>query len=393
MPCPRCQHENRPQATFCEACSTPLTANPSGSPPPSYVEITSALSEALEQQTATADILRVISTSPTDVQPVFDTMVRSATLLCGAMYGTAVRFDGELMHLVASYNHTPEVADALHQIFPTRPSPLTMSGRAILAGDVVQVEDALDDADYAEGVAGAGGFRSMLAAPMVRDEHPIGAIVVNRCKPGAFSRTQIELLKTFASQAVIAIENVRLFTELQEKNRALTEAHAQVTESLEQQTATAEILRAISSSPTDTQPIFETIARLAVDICDGWHCTVYRFDGERVHLVAHHNIPAEVRPEFERTYPLPIESDTQAARSIRERAVVHSPDTLNDASVSEWVRRTAQVGGYRSGSWSRCSAWALRSEPSGSRALARTARPGRSRTRRSCCSRRSPTRP
>ena len=194
-----------------------------------------------------------------------------------------------------------------------------------------------------------------------------------------FTDKQIALLETFADQAVIAIENVRLFNETKE--------------ALEQQTATAEILRAISSSPTDTQPVFETIARLAVDVCDGRHCTVYRFDGERVHLVAHHNIPAEVRPEFERTYPLPIESDTQAARSIRERAVVHSPDTLNDASVSEWVRRTAQVGGYRSESWSRCSAWALRSEPSGSRALARTARPGRSRTRRSRCSRRSPTRP
>ena len=164
------------------------------------------LTESLEQQTATGEILQVISTSPTDMQPVFDTMVRSATLLCGAGYGTAVRFDGELMHLVASYNHMPEVADALHQIFPTWPSPLTMSGRAILAGDVGQVEDALDDADYAEGVARAGGFRSMFAAPMVRDGHPIGAIVVNRGQPGPFSRTQIELLKTFASQAVIAIE-------------------------------------------------------------------------------------------------------------------------------------------------------------------------------------------
>ena len=145
------------------------------------------LSEALEQQTATSEILRVISQSPTDVQPVFDTIVRSAVLLCGAGYGTAVRFDGELMHLAAGYNYTPEVDRALRQAFPMRPSPRMMSGRAILSRDVVQVEDALDDPDYAEGVARAGGFRSMLSAPMLRDGRPIGAIVVNRGQPGPFS--------------------------------------------------------------------------------------------------------------------------------------------------------------------------------------------------------------
>ena len=264
--------------------------------------------ESLEQQTATGEILRVISTSPTHVQPVFDTMVRSATLLCGAMYGTAVRFDGELMHLVASYNHTPEVADALHQIFPTRPSPLTMSGRAILAGDVVQVEDALDDADYAEGVARAGGFRSMLAAPMVRDGHPIGAIVVNRGQPGPFSRTQIELLKTFASQAVIAVENVRLFTELEARNRDLTEA-------LEQQTATAEVLRVISQSPTDVQPVFEAIAAKALDLCRAWSSTVFRFDGELVHLAATHSLtPLTASVEsLRQSFPMPPSHGTGRA--------------------------------------------------------------------------------
>ncbi|HJV58948.1 MAG TPA: GAF domain-containing protein, partial [Methylomirabilota bacterium] len=160
--------------------------------------------EAQDQQTATAEILGVISRSPTDVQPVFDTIVRSAVVLCGAMTGTAVRFDGELMHLVAGYNYTPEVARLLHEAFPMRPSPRMMAGRAILSRDVVQVEDALEDSDYAEGVARAGGFRSMLAAPMLRDGRPIGAIVVNRGQPGSFSRSQIELLKTFAAQAVIA---------------------------------------------------------------------------------------------------------------------------------------------------------------------------------------------
>jgi PAS domain S-box-containing protein len=237
------------------------------------------LTETLEQQTATSEILRVISTSPTDVQPVFDTIVRSAVLLCGAGYGTAARYDGELIHLVAGYNHTPEVALALRRVFPTPPTPLTMSGRAILAGDVVQVEDALEDPDYAENVARAGGFRSMLAAPMLRDGRPIGAIVVNRGQPGPFSRSQVELLKTFAAQAVIAIENVRLFKELEAKNRDLTET-------LEQQTATSEILRVISSSPTDVQPVFDTIARSAARLCEAVDAVIWQRDGDRLRVVA-----------------------------------------------------------------------------------------------------------
>ena len=108
MPCPRCQHENRPQAKFCEECGTPLTAIPSGPPAPSYAQLTSALSEALEQQTATGEILRVISSSPTDIQPVFDTIVRSAVRLCDGLYGFVGRFDGEQIHIAAHYNYTPE---------------------------------------------------------------------------------------------------------------------------------------------------------------------------------------------------------------------------------------------------------------------------------------------
>src|SRR5262249_15902256 len=143
---------------------------------------------------ATGEILRVISQSPTDVQPVFDTIVRSAAVLCDGVYGTAVQFDGELMHLAAGYNHTPEVNAPLNEPFPMRPDRRMMVGRAILSRSVVQVEDGLTDPDYAQNVARAGGFRAMLAVPMLREGRPVGAIVVNRDRPGPFSEAQISLL-------------------------------------------------------------------------------------------------------------------------------------------------------------------------------------------------------
>src|SRR5439155_14854700 len=130
----------------------------------------------------------------------------------------------------------------------------------------------------------AVGLRGLLSVPMLREGTLIGVIVVTRAEPGAFSDSEIELLKTFADQAVIAIENVRLFTELQEKNRALTEAHAQVIESLEQQTATSDILRVISQSQTDVQPVFDTLVESAVRFCDAFFGALYRFDGELLDL-------------------------------------------------------------------------------------------------------------
>ena len=290
------------------------------------------LAEALDQQAATSEILRVISRSQTDVQPVFDTIVRSAVVLCGAMYGSGIRFDGELMHLVAGYNYTPEVDRALHDAFPMVPSRRMMAGRAILARDVVQVEDALEDREYAEGIALAGGFRSMLAVPMLHDGHPIGAIVVNRGQPGPFSPTQIELLKTFADQAVIAIENVRLFKELGARNRDLT--------------ATSDILRVISSSPTDVQPVFDAIVRSAVTLCEGVFSSAFQFDGELVHVAALHNVAAQGLEEFHRLYPVRPSRDFPVGRAILERAVVHIPDVTLDSENKHLG--LAQAIGWRS---------------------------------------------
>jgi transcriptional regulator with GAF, ATPase, and Fis domain len=269
MPCPRCQRENRPQATFCEACGTPLTANPSGPPAPSYAEITSALSEALEQQTATSEVLKIISRSTFDLQPVLENVVESATRLCAATRGHIFRFDGEFLRFAAAHGAWPTFTDYLKR-HPTPLSRGSISGRAAIERRTIHVRDVLEDPDYEMGeLVKQQGYRAVLAVPMLREGALLGVIALLKSQPEPFTDKQIELVTTFAAQAVIAIENVRLFNALQQKNDALTQAHAQVTEALEQQTATAEILRVIASSPTDLQPVLEAVAKNAARVCGG----------------------------------------------------------------------------------------------------------------------------
>jgi GAF domain-containing protein len=286
--------------------------------------------EALEQQTATSDILKVISSSPTDVQPVFDTIAQSALRLCEGAFSVVLRYDGESLHLAAHAHARPEGVETMRQLFPVRPSRINLSGRAILERTVVHVADVREDQDYNPALSGTLDFRTGVAVPMLRDREPAGAIFVGRLEVRPFTDKQIAILQTFADQAAIAIENVRLFKELQEKNRALTAAHAQVTEALDQQTATSEILRVISGSPTDVQPVFETIAQNARRLCEARFSHVLHYDGERLELVAHDGLTPEGLAALRGAFPLAPSRRSAAGRSVLSRAVEHIPDVDTD---------------------------------------------------------------
>jgi signal transduction histidine kinase len=214
------------------------------------------LSAALEQQTATSEILRAISTSPTDVQPVFETIVRNAVALCGGQFANVFRFDGKLLHFVASYNVGPSYIELMRAKYPMRPDVSQVSGRVMLNRSVVRLEDALADPDYDQRFPRALGWRRMLGVPLLRDGDPLGVIVVAWADAGPVLKVQEELLKTFADQAVIAIENVRLFDEVQARTTALAR-------SVEELRALGAVSRAVNST-LDLQTVLDTIVANSV---------------------------------------------------------------------------------------------------------------------------------
>ena len=216
--------------------------------------------EALARQTATSDVLRVISESPTDVQPVFDIIAERAAALTAARYCVVTRLDGEWLHLASLHGVSAEGAAALRARWPQRlDGSTTISARAIRRRDTVNVADVLadPDADHSPAKKGAlelAGFRSGLSVPMLCDQQIVGAIAVSRAETGLYAEKEVALLQTFARQAVVAIENVRLFNETQE--------------ALERQTATAEVLQVINASPGNLDPVFDVLIDKAVRLCN-----------------------------------------------------------------------------------------------------------------------------
>src|SRR5262249_26572806 len=274
------------------------------------------VTESLEQQTATSEILGVISNSPTHVQPVFDTIAACAVRLCRGFFCTVHSFDGELIHLVAHHNLSTAMLETLQRLYPRPPGPDTVIGRSILGRRVVHIPDIGADPTMPTSsvISRVVGYRSIVAVPMLREGHSIGVVGVARAEAEPFSDSEIALLQTFADQAVIAIENGRLFKELQERNRDLSEA-------LDQQTATAEILGVISTSPTDLQPVLDALARSAVRFCGAFDATLFQVDGGTYRVVAHHGpIPFPLGGVF------PLVRGDITARSILDRQSPHVPD-------------------------------------------------------------------
>ena len=299
------------------------------------------LREARDQQAATSEILRVISTSPADVQPVFETIVRNAVSLCSSQFANLFRFDGELLHFVAGRNVGPSYVELLRAKYPMRPDVSQVSGRVLITKSVVRLEDVLADPDYDQRFPQTMGWRRMLGVPMLRQGDPLGVIVVGWAEPGPVSKAQEGLLKQFADQAVIAIENVRLFDAEQRRTRELTEA-------LEQQTATSEVLSVISSSPGDLQPVFETMLANATRICEATLGVLWLFEGDAFRAVAVHGPPTFV--EARRRNPmLPLTPGTALARVVATKQTVQIADVQAEPAyrVSPAHRVGVETGGLR----------------------------------------------
>src|SRR4029450_9953042 len=231
----------------------------------------------------TSELLKVIGRSTFDLQPVFETLAENAVRLCEAEQAVIFRFDGQLLRAVAIHGFTDTDAEIVERNASGRGGG-SASGRAACGECAVHIHDVLADPEFTY-LTGQLPFRTLLAIPMLRANELLGVILIRRDAGPPFRHRQNTLIETFPDQAAIAIENARLLTELQTKNANLTEA-------LEQQTATAEILRVISSSPTDVQPVFDAIVRSAVLLCGGVFGAAFRFDGENLHLAAHQNLPA-----------------------------------------------------------------------------------------------------
>jgi two-component system, NtrC family, sensor kinase len=292
------------------------------------------LSEALEQQAATSEILRVIRRSPRNVQPVFDAVAESAARLCESLDSSVWRREGDRLLLVAHHGAIPQAG--------TESLPLvrgTVGGRSVLDGRIVHIADIQTEGDefpITSENARRQGYRTILSVPLMREGVAIGAIVLRRSEARLFNKRQISLLKTFADQAVIAIENTRLLNELRQRTDDLSE-------SLEQQTATSEVLRVISSSPGALEPVFQAMLENAVRICEAKFGMMALCEDGHFRLAAHLNVPSALSNFMQQRGTWRPPAGSAFGRLLQTKSVFHTADV----SAEQVPNPTAQFGGAR----------------------------------------------
>ena len=285
------------------------------------------LREFWQQQTATADVLKVISRSTFDLKIVLNTLVESAAHLCEADMAALARPKGSIYRYEAMFGHTRE-HEAFLSANPAGIDRGTAVGRTLVEGKVVHITDVLADPEYTYfGGQKLGGFRTLLGVPLLREGTPIGVLVVQRKTVRRFTDKQVELVTTFADQAVIAIENVRLFEEVQARTKELSEA-------LEQQTATADVLNVISRSPSELEPVLDTIVKTAARLCSAEYSFIVRCADDRCHLVAANRVEAEHIQYLARN-PVTIDRTSVTGRVALERNTLHVPDVLADPEFKQ----------------------------------------------------------
>ena len=298
---------------------------------------TTDLTESLEQQTATSEVLGVISRSKFELQPILQSVVDTAARLCRAEQAVIFRLEDGIYCFAAGHSVDPAYLEIERQT-PIPPGPGTAVGRAAMNRKVARIDDAWTDPHYEKKQeAKLGGIRSIIGVPLMREGEPIGVIALARNRVDPFAEREIELVTTFADQAVIAIENVRLFDEVQKRTQELTE-------SLQQQTATADVLKVISRSAFDLHTVLDTLLQSAARLCEADQGTITHRKGDKFYRSVSYGFPAAFA-EYVKDRPVEMGRDTVTGRALLERKVIHIPDVEADPDYT-W-KEAQRLGAFR----------------------------------------------